>query len=226
MWRKYVKCNTFAEYCWIKSLNSCSDYFHYRLIFLLLLFLKVFLSLPGSQTQHGGDVVFCWIVEVNRHVAVQLLSSAPFALLRQTQLLSDHGHGHNEQVTAWSTNRRAAAAAAAAVTTAADGCLPSAALLLHTVAAGGELSRLELNIKKSKQGKMDGQKERCKARSWFNDLMSCLSLEKIQYPICGSVNMFYMVWGSLFEYLEKTSTITTGSHSQQLAGEHRGAFSS
>lgn len=111
---------------------------------------------PGSQTQHGGDVVFCWIVKVNRHVAVQLLSSAPLALLRQPQLLSDYRHGHDEQVTARSTDRRAAAAAAVASPT--DWCLPFAVLLLHVVAARREPSQLEYNTEE-KQRNTAGRKE-------------------------------------------------------------------
>ena len=121
--------------------------------------LSTVLYLPGSQAQYGGDVVFCRVVEVNRHVAVQLLSSAPLALLGQPQLLRDHGHTHDEQVIAWSTNRRAATAAAAAavVATATDWCFPFAALLLCVVAAGREPSRLEQTTveRKIKKGMME-----------------------------------------------------------------------
>lgn len=95
---------------------------------------------PRSQTQHGGDVVFCRVVEINRHVAVQLQGSALPALLCQPHLLCDHRHGHDEQVATRPTNRRAAAAAATSPT---DRRLPFAALLLHVVAAGREASWLK-----------------------------------------------------------------------------------
>lgn len=110
------------------------------------MFLKASYS-PGGQTQHGGDVVFCRIVKVNRHVAVQLLSSAPFALLGQPQLLGDYRRTRDEQVTARSADRRAAAAVASP----ADRRLPFAVLLLHVVAARREASRLKYIQKKEEE---------------------------------------------------------------------------
>lgn len=89
----------------------------------------VLLCSPRSQTQHGGDVVFCRVVKINRHVAVQLQSSALPALLCQPHLLCDQRHGHDEQVATRPAHRRAAASPT-------DGSLSFAALLLHVVAAG------------------------------------------------------------------------------------------
>lgn len=121
------------------------------------------LSPPCGQAQHGGDVVFCGVVKIDCHVAVQLLRSALIALFRQSHLLSNHRRAHDEQVTARSANRRtatavaatAAAAAAACVATPTDRCLPFAAPLLHIVAASGEYRQMDKIIhQRQKNGKM------------------------------------------------------------------------
>lgn len=90
---------------------------------------------PGRQAQHGGDVVLGGVVEIDGHVAVELLSPALLALFGQPHLLSNHRRGHDEQVTAGSASGGNTAAAAACVAASADRRLPLATPLLHVVAA-------------------------------------------------------------------------------------------
>lgn len=97
-------------------------------------------DLPGGQAQRRGDVAFRRVVEVDRHEAPQLLSPAPFALLRQPQLLRDHGHGRDEHVAVRAARRRAA------VSTPTDRRLPSATLLLYKISAI-KYEKLERNLR-------------------------------------------------------------------------------